>query len=107
MLMTEYSASSFIGVNDVRQGPLQAAIADVEMGNFGKPILKLDNGDNFSLNKTNVRTLIRAYGEDSRDWVGCRVEFSVGQIEYQGQKTETVLVRPISPEVSSESNPQF
>jgi hypothetical protein len=39
-----------------------------------------------------------AYGKDSRDWVGCRIELFGGETEYQGQKTDSVLVRPISPE---------
>jgi hypothetical protein len=97
MLMTEYGATAFIGLDDVRQGALRLTIANVELGSFGKPVVTFTNGDRFSLNKTNVRTLIDAFGEDSRDWTGCEIEAYAGQINYQGQQTASVLVRPVSP----------
>ena len=99
MLMTEYGATAFIGLDDVRQGPLRRTIANVELGSFGKPVVAFNNGDRFTLNKTNVRTLIDAFGEDSRDWTGCEIELYAGQINYQGQQTDSVLVRPVSPAI--------
>ena len=99
MLMSEYGATAFIGLDDVHQGPLRRTIANVELGNYGKPVATFTNGDHFSLNKTNVRVLIDLFGEDSRDWTGCEIELYAGQITYQGQQTDSVLVRPVSPAI--------
>jgi hypothetical protein len=98
MDMTEYAGTAFIGYDDIRNGPRQETITDVTIGNYDKPVLAFESGAQFSLNKTNTRVLVRAYGKDSRDWVGCRIELFGGETEYQGQKTNSVLVRPISPE---------
>ena len=52
--------------------------------------------DKFSINKTNVRTLIKAYGEDGREWLGLTIELYAGETTYQNQPKDSVLVRPIS-----------
>ena len=96
MDMTQYTGAAFITVDDVGNGPLQETIAKVALGNYDKPVLSFESGGQLSLNKTNVKTLIRAYGKDSRDWIGCRIEIAAGEIEYQGKITASVLVRPIS-----------
>jgi hypothetical protein len=93
--MSEYAAKSYISLDDVRDHPIRATIVDCDMGSFEKPVLILDTGARFSLNKTNVRTLITAFGDDSRDYNGCRVEFFAGQIAYQGSLRDSVLVRPL------------
>lgn len=95
MLMSEYSAAPYISVVDV-QKPKRGIIKDVSMGSFDKPVMKLETGEKLSLNKTNVAILIKAFGEDSRDWAGCEVEMYAGQIPYQGTSKDAVLVRPIS-----------
>jgi hypothetical protein len=58
--------------------------------------LIFESGDKFSLNKANCRTLVRAFGEDSRDWIGCKIELVAGKAEYQGTKKDSVVVRPVS-----------
>ena len=97
MKMTEYMGSSFLKYQDLVAGPRQDQIADVRMGEFDRPVVEFESGDVLSLNKTNVRTLVRAYGKDSRDWVGMIVELRAGQTTYQGQTKDSVLVLPVSP----------
>ena len=50
----------------------------MEPGKYDKPVATFESGAQFSLNMTNVSTLINAYGQDSRDWIGCTVELYIG-----------------------------
>jgi hypothetical protein len=103
MDMTKYSATEFVGFDDIRDhGARQETIVGVAKGNYERPVLEFASGDKFSLNKTNVRTLIRAYGPNDRDWIGLVIELYAGETLYQGQKKDSVLVRPVSPDLPSE-----
>lgn len=80
MDMTKYAGSTFIKVEDLAGGSLRKTIADVEEGKFEKPVATFRDGPKLSLNKTNVRTLIRAFGEDSSDWIDQLVELYAGTV---------------------------
>jgi hypothetical protein len=94
--MRRYSGSVFYGVDDVKNGPIQGKIAGVKIGKFEKPDLLLENGDKVSVNGTNNKTLGRAYGWNSDDWIGHTIEMYLGSIEYQGREQPALLIRPIS-----------
>jgi hypothetical protein len=94
--MRKYSGKSYLKVEDVRTGPLQRRIAAVSIGQFDKPELVFETGDILSLNTTNTKTLIRAYGSDGSAWIGHVVELYLGEIEYQGNAKEAILIRPLS-----------
>jgi hypothetical protein len=81
----------------LRDGPRQETIVSVEPGKYDKPVATFESGDQLTLNKTNVRTLMNAYGEDSRDSVGCIIELFIGPAKYNGEQIESVVVKPISP----------
>ena len=95
--MRKYAGSSFIGLDDVKARPIQATIVQFAEGNYGRPVLLLDTGQRFTVNKTNVDTLIAAYGDDDADLIGKRIELFAGFTKYQGAEKESVLVKPISP----------
>ncbi len=76
MDMRDYAGSSFITVESLRDGPRRKTIVSVAPGKYDKPVATFESGDQFALNKTNIRTLINAYGEDSQDWTGYAVELS-------------------------------
>jgi hypothetical protein len=97
MDMRKYAGETFLKLEHVRSGPLQATIAEVRLGKFDKPNLILDDGQALSVNATNNSTLIRAYGPNSDDWLGKEIELYAGEVEFQGKQMEAVLVRPISP----------
>src|SRR6516164_5593500 len=101
MDMRRFSGEHFIKVDDVRDGPIQEKIAVVRQGKYDKPDLVFESGDVLSLNATNNKILMRAYGRNSDDWIGKEVELFHGEIEYQGKMQEAVLVRPISPSVKA------
>jgi hypothetical protein len=79
------------------EGPRQEVITDVRVGSYDKPVLYLASGDRLSLNATNVRVLVGAYGRDSRDWSGKVVELRLGKTQYKGVAQDSILVKPISP----------
>ena len=100
MDMTKYSSGEhFVKVEDVRDGSIQSGIAVVKDGKYDKPNIILETGDALSLNTTNLRTLVRAYGSESDYWIGKQIELVLGEIEYQGAPREAVLVKPISPSI--------
>jgi hypothetical protein len=97
MDMRQYTGESFVKLDDVRDGPLTETISGVVPGKYEKPNLQFESGSALSLNATNNKTLIRAYGPNSSDWIGKEVELFAGQVEFQGRPLDAVLVRSISP----------
>ena len=103
MDMREYIGATFIKVADVRDGPLRMQIAAIREGKFDKPDMMFESGEVLSLNATNTRILMRAYGQESADWIGKEIELAPGQTPFQGQLRDSVGVRPISPSVAGKS----
>jgi hypothetical protein len=110
MDMTQYSSSNFIKFEDVvGDSPRRETIVDVVIGNFERPNLVFESGDMLSLNKSNTRILVKAYGKDSRNWPGHIVELCAGHFDYKGQKTDGVIVQPLSatpPTESAQDDPE-
>ena len=101
MDMRKYSGEQFIKVDDVREGPLQVQIALVKQGKFDKPDMNFETGEILSLNATNTKILVRAYGPNSEDWVGKEIELTLGQVEFQKKLQDAVVVKPISPPIAA------
>ena len=96
MDMRQYAGSSFVKFDDVRDGSIKGKITEVERGKFDRPVITLTGGAKLTLNATNVSTLIRALGEDFRDWVGHTVELYAGETKYQNEPRDSVLVRALT-----------
>ena len=94
--MTDYAGSSYVKYDDVMDAPRRETIADVRKGDFDRPVLVFESGARLTLNKTNTRVLIRAYGKDPRNWIGLIVEVFAGETTFQGNTKNSVLIRPIS-----------
>lgn len=100
MDMSKYIGGLFLKIEDIKaNGPVRVTITDVSQGRCDKPDLTFDDGSKLSCNATNGRVLARAYGFNSDDWIDKEIELVVGEISYQGQPREVVLVRPISPSI--------
>jgi hypothetical protein len=105
MDMQEFSGGGFVKVDDVKEGPIKEQIDAVKLGKWDKPNLVFESGSLLSVNATNNRILMRAYGRNSDDWVGKEIELYLGEIEFQGTPREAVLVRPISPPIKKPKKP--
>jgi hypothetical protein len=107
MDVSKFFGATFLKVDDVEaSGPTVVKLADVKEGQFGKPNLTFENGAMLSVNATNGRTLMRAYGAESNDWIGKEIELSIGETQYQGEKRVSILVKPISPPVQNKRPPK-
>ena len=65
----DYVGGRFIKADDVRDGPRREIIRNVTPGKYEKLNVQFVSGDHLSLNATNTRVLMRAYGEDAEAWV--------------------------------------
>jgi len=99
MDMSKYSGLHFIKCDDVRDGPIVEKIAGVKEGKFAKPDLYFRNGDVFSLNATNNKTLLKAYGKESDAWIAKTIRLRLGEAKFQGEAREAVIVEPVSPPI--------
>jgi hypothetical protein len=95
--LKDYSGQYYVKPSDVREQPLQRRIAGVRKGSFDKLEVVFDGGEVLSLNTTNTRTLLRAYGGSSDNLIGKIIELRLGQLRYQGADHDAVLVNPITP----------
>ena len=105
MDMSKFSGAHFIKLNDVRDAPIRGIIAGIEEDErFGKPVLTFESGEKFSVNATNNRILLRAYGKHDTDWIGKEIELYAGEVEFQKKMQPAVIVRPVSPPDPAEMN---
>jgi hypothetical protein len=93
-----YSVADFTGAD----GPVEETIIGTKTGKWDKPVLILASGNLLSLNVTNVRCLVKAWGRNSTDWLDKQVALFVGQVETQNGVQDAVLVRPLSPPLPAE-----
>ena len=103
--MSTYAGSSYVKHGDVVGAPRRETIAGVRKGDFDRPVLAFESGALLTLNKTNTRTLVRAFGKDPRKWIGLIVEVFAGETMFQGATKHSVLIRPISPPPSAVHGP--
>jgi hypothetical protein len=101
MDMSRYAGTQYIKTDDVRDGPLLVRISFIKEGKYDRPDVVFEAGEILSLNATNTRILVKAYGADSDGWIGKEIELDLGQIEFQGAMQDSVIVRPISPPIPS------
>jgi hypothetical protein len=106
MDMSKYSGNVFLKVEDIKaSGPIQVTITCVSEGRFGRPDLAFNDGTKLSLNGTNNGALLRAYGKESGDWIDKLIELRVGDLKYDGELREGILVKPLSPLIEKKALP--
>jgi hypothetical protein len=92
--MRSYAAKDYIKLDHVAEGPLVKTIASIEPGSFDKPAVTFDDGSQLSLNRTSVLDLSKAFGWDSAEWIGRRVEIYQDEIKFNGGTQPGIRVRP-------------
>ncbi len=101
----KYFSVTFLTLKDLAEGPLQAVIDKVDEGKYGKLNLTFEDNTAVSLNATNSRALVKAFGPETDNWPGLVVELSAGELEYQGKMQPSILIKPISPAPSATAEP--
>ena len=108
MDIQKFLGTAFLKVAEVRAaGPIRVIITDICEGKYGKLDASFDDGTRLSPNVTNCRALARAYGTNSEDWRGKQIELDVGEVKFNDNPQEAVLVRPISPPIEKKPPPPF
>jgi hypothetical protein len=93
-------ASKFVKPDDVRDSPIQTRIISVlEDDRYTRLLLELETGSQFALNDTNTSTLIKAWGHNTDDWIGCAIQLELGTYKDwradPPEDKETVRVRVV------------
>src|SRR5262245_2534981 len=100
------AGSIFIRFDDLANGPQQKLIVNVEDGQYDRPVVTFDDGTCLSLNKTNVRFLIRAFGKDDQNWFDQDVELFQGTVNTKDGDRDSILIRlPATPAVAKSPQP--
>jgi hypothetical protein len=98
-------SSGFIRVDDLVGGPRRNVIQDVRLGQFKRLDAEFQDGAKLSLNQTNMRALADAWSTETDNWIGKEVELYIGETTYNGEKRDSVLLRPISPPIPLSERP--
>jgi hypothetical protein len=92
---TQYAGNSYLTVEDLADGPrTDEKIIAIFVGAYEKLVLQFASGAALSLNVTNTRRMIKAFGEETEGWNGKLVELYVGEIPFKGVPTKSIMVRP-------------
>jgi hypothetical protein len=101
----KYLKKSFIGLDDVLDGPMTLRIAEVVEGQYDKLNLIFTSGQKFALNKENTGRLFRDLGEDVEDWIDTDVKLFKGVFHTQNGETDGVELEVLMPETKPEAKP--
>jgi hypothetical protein len=96
MDVREWIGGTFLKLEDMGATPIVLTIVDIAEGKYDKPDLTFNDGSKLSLNKTNGRAIVRAWGYETDDWIGQQVELSVGLTTYNGEEQKSILLVPIT-----------
>ena len=72
-------ASKYVKPDNVRDGPIHTRIISIfEEERYGRLMLELETGSQFTLNDGNTNALIKAWGHDTDAWIGKELVLELG-----------------------------
>ena len=96
--LTQYAGARYIRVENLAGGPRRKIIANVELGQWDRPVLIFGDGSRLSLCATNVDRLIEGFGStESEDLIDKEIELYTGPVKVQGGEKVIVLLRTSRP----------
>jgi hypothetical protein len=96
MDLSQYTGTRYIKVEDLARGPQRKTIANVELGQWDRPVLTFTDRSRLTLNATNVDRLIGLFGStNSEDLIDEQIELFLGPVKVQGAEKIIVLVRVV------------
>ena len=91
---TQYAGARYIRVENLAGGPRRKIIANLELGQWDRPVLIFGDGSRLSLCATNVDRLIEGFGStESEDLIDKEIELYTGAVKVQGGEKVIVLLR--------------
>src|SRR5262249_10834135 len=98
--------STFLKIEDIT-GPIEKTIIGVrESEKFDRPVLEFNDGTLLTVNQTNLRAVIRAYTEETTEWLDKLVKLLAGEAPYKGEMVPSIILEPISPKVEPKPTPK-
>lgn len=88
----KFFAATFVTLGDLADGPQQKEIDRVEEGKYNKLNLIFTDNCAVSLNATNSRALVKAFGSETDEWPGRSVELAAGELKYDGKLNPAILI---------------
>jgi hypothetical protein len=109
MHLNQMFPSPFLQASDFSKGERTLYIAEFEQKEIGgqcKNVLRFRGANKMLiLNKTNARTIARAYGPDSRSWIGKPVTLFEAQVDFRGDLVPAIRVKiPASPQQAQDQH---
>lgn len=103
------TAKNYLKSEDVKQGDMVTILSEGEWVasakytySDGTPrkdfLLKVKHGEaekDFRLNATNKKTLVKAYGEETADWVGKIISLETANVMVSGKMMKTMIATPV------------
>lgn len=100
MDMGKFTSGQFFKAAELAgSAPLALTINDVALTDSNgmdaqKPVLAFDETEQrLVLNKTNLGVLIDAWGDESDDWLGRKIQLTTAEVMYQGKLVDGLRVK--------------
>lgn len=110
--INEAFPSKYLKAADFGDDTPVVTISAIEFEEVGKdkevrPILYFEGEDKgIVLNKTNATNISKAYGSETDDWIGKKVQIGTTMVDFQGQSVEAIrLYPPKRPSVNAPLKP--
>jgi hypothetical protein len=82
-------------LNGQRVTVTMSHVKEEKIGEDKRPVLYFQGKEKgIVLNKTNANSIASAYGFDTEDWTGQRIEIFPMDVEFQGKMVEAIRVKP-------------
>lgn len=82
-------------LNGQRVTVTMSHVKEEKIGEDKRPVLYFQGKEKgIVLNKTNANSIASAYGFDTDDWAGQRIEIFPMDVEFQGKMVEAIRVKP-------------
>jgi hypothetical protein len=106
MRASDFTNSRFFAAADFDDQPVNWTIASVSSEIIGrddpakKAVLQLidsngkPTGRELVLNKTNIRALAKAFGDDMETWIGRSIRIQSSWVNYRGEQVRGIQVAP-------------
>lgn len=110
MRMSEVFPSRFLKADDIGDTPKRLVIQKVALEEFddGKPKVVLafiGQHKGLVANKTNVASIVAAYGDESDGWIGKPLVLYVAEVAFQGKTVPAIRVRVPKPAAPAKPAP--
>lgn len=108
MKVTDYLGGNYLSAPHLRGHRLEVTIREVEattIGGVDKLVVYFHGKQKgLVLNKSNLKTLVGIFGEETADWLGKSIELFTVKTEYQGDSVEGIRVGEVKKQPPPDSH---